>query len=242
MIKTYDCIIIEDQPPAQRILIRYIEDLPELRLVGTFTDPLEALAFLRRDAVPLLFLDIHLPKISGMEFLKILPYHPKVILTTAFSEYALDGYEFDVADYLLKPISFDRFLKAVTKVIYSFESALQPGQPPVVPPPPLDPDFVFLKSDRAIIKIGFKDILYIKSEDDFTRVYMKQKNHFLSTTLKFWLDLLPKDAFVQIHKSFIINISCIDKIVGNQVYLAKECLPIGRSFKDAFLEKIDLKT
>ena len=106
------CIIIEDQLPAQRILKRYVEDIPELELSGAFTDPLAGLAFLRQNTIGLVFLDIHLPKISGIEFLKLLPYKPKVILTTAFSEYALEGYEYDVTDYLLKPISFERFLKA----------------------------------------------------------------------------------------------------------------------------------
>lgn len=242
MSKVYDCIIIEDQLPAQRILARYIEDLSELQLAAAFTDPLEALAFLRREPVPLIFLDIHLPRITGMEFLKILPYKPKVILTTAFTEYALDGYEFEVADYLLKPISFDRFLKAVTRVIYALESVSR-NRPPLLSPSAADsPGFVFLKSDRSIIRIEFSDIFYIKSDDDFTWVFMKEKKHFLSNTLKFWTDILPSDAFVRIHKSFIININYIEKIVGNQVYLANERLPVGRSYREAFLTKIDLKT
>ncbi len=131
------CIIIEDQLPAQRILQRYIGDIGELELLGSFTDPLAALEFLRNEPVELIFLDIHLPKISGMDFLKILPYKPKVILTTAFSEYALEGYEYDITDYLLKPIPFERFVKAVSKVIYHPDPVVL--DPPLEKNPPLLP-------------------------------------------------------------------------------------------------------
>lgn len=240
----YSCIIIEDQLPAQRILIRYIDDVPELELAGSFTDPLAALAFLRQNAVDLLFLDIHLPKLSGMDFLKILPYKPKVILTTAFSEYALEGYEFDVVDYLLKPISFDRFLKAVSKVIYPESSSV-----PSTPSPTsaqqesANSNYVFVKSDRTIIKIILDSIIYIKSEDDYTRVFTEGKNYFLSYTLKYWLDVLPNQNFSRIHKSYIINIAFVEKIEGNQVYITteKRPLPIGRSFREDFMRRIDLK-
>lgn len=240
-MRTYNCIIVEDQLPAQRILQRYIEKLPELQLVESFTDPLKALAFMRKTTISILFLDIHLPSLTGMELLKILPYQPKIILTTAFSEYALDGYEFDVADYLLKPISLDRFIKAVSRVIASLESSSVANVQSIASTVSTDPDFVFMKSDRMIIKIECQSIRYIKSEDDFTRVFMEGKNHFLSNTLKFWSDILSKNDFVRIHRSYIVNIKCIDKIVGNQVYLGEERLPIGRSFRDAFMAKIDLK-
>lgn len=240
----FSCIIIEDQLPAQRILVRYIGDIPELELSGTFTDPLAALAFLRQQTVDLIFLDIHLPKISGMEFLKILPFKPKVILTTAFSEYALEGYEFDVVDYLLKPISFERFLKAVSKVIYPQEATPTPPTPS--PMPPIEsstPNYVFVKSDRTIVKIILDSIIYIKSEDDYTRVFTEGKNFFLSYTLKYWLDVLPSKSFSRIHKSYIINIAFVEKIEGNQVYITKEKrpLPIGRSFREDFMRRIDLK-
>jgi DNA-binding LytR/AlgR family response regulator len=239
----FSCIIIEDQLPAQRILIRYIDDIPELALSGTFTDPLAALAFLRLQTVDLIFLDIHLPKISGMEFLKILPYRPKVILTTAFSEYALEGYEFDVVDYLLKPIPFERFLKAVSKVIYPQEAI--PATPAAAAPPlnQATNNYVFVKSDRTIVKIILDSLIYIKAEGDYTRVFTEGKNYFLSYTLKYWLDVLPTQNFSRIHKSYIINIAFVEKIEGNQVFIAKEkkALPIGRSFREDFMRRIDLK-
>lgn len=241
MSKKYDCIIVEDQLPAQRILQRYIERLPELQLVESFTDPLQALAFMRKKSIPIVFLDIHLPNITGMELLKILPYPSKVILTTAFSEYAIDGYEFDVADYLLKPISFDRFIKAVSRVISSLENLGASQAELTASSASHEADYVFIKSDRMIIKIECQDIRFIKAEDDFTRVFMKGKSHLLSNTLRFWTDILSQNDFAQIHRSYIVNIKCIQKIVGNQIYLGEERLPIGRSFKDAFMNKIDLK-
>jgi DNA-binding LytR/AlgR family response regulator len=243
----YRCLIVEDQVPAQRILQRYIAEVPELELLGSYTDPLSALAFLREKEVDILFLDIHLPKLSGMDFLKVLPYQPKVILTTAFSEYALEGYEYSVVDYLLKPISFERFLKAVLKVIQSdpalpadatpAEAAPQDTAPPASETPP----HLFVKSDRTIIKLSVADIIYIKAEEDFTHVYTEGKNHFLSYTLKFWEETLPSDRFCRIHKSYIVNIDYIDKIEGNQVFTKLEALPIGRSYRDAFMSKIPLE-
>ncbi len=236
-------IIIEDQLPAQRILIRYVEDVAELQLKGTFTDPLTALSFLRHEHIDLIFLDVHLPKMSGMEFLKVLPYKTHVILTTAFSEYALEGYEFDVADYLLKPISLDRFVKAVSKVIYPVDVTSIPSQPSEPIQPSAYSDYIFVKSDRSIVKLDIQLIVYIKSDGDYTRIYTPGKNHFLSYTLKYWVDLLPDQKFCRIHKSYLINIDYVEKIEGNQVFLAYDdaVAPIGRSYRDRFMERINLK-
>lgn len=232
-----NCIIIEDQLPAQRILKRYIDDVPELILINTFTDPLLALAFMQNEKVDLIFLDIHLPKISGMDFLKILPYKPKVILTTAFSEYAIEGYEFDVIDYLLKPISFERFMKAISKVIYQTE----PGKQPINKDVANDRDrYIFVKSDRAIVKIDTSTIIYIKADSDFTRVITAEKNYFLSYPLKYWQEVLPNNSFCRVHKSYIVNLNFVDQIEGNQIVTSKEKLPIGRSFKEDFMQRIDL--
>lgn len=244
---SYRCLIIEDQLPAQRILQRYIGEVPELELLGSYTDPLTALAYLREHEVDLLFLDIHLPKLSGMDFLKVLPYQPKVILTTAFSEYALEGYEYSVVDYLLKPISFERFLKAVLKVIQN--GATSPPEKtldqPADPAPPREKEtsdpYLFVKSDRTIIKLSIAEIIYIKSEEDFTHVYTEDKHHFLSYTLKFWEETLPASSFCRIHKSYLVNIDYVDKIEGNQVFTKLETLPVGRSYREAFMNRIPLE-
>ncbi|MCB0549857.1 MAG: response regulator transcription factor [Phaeodactylibacter sp.] len=237
----YRCIIIEDQLPAQRILQRYVAEITGLELSGSFTDPLAALEFMSEHPVDLIFLDIHLPKLSGMDFLKILPYKPKVILTTAFSEYALEGYEFDVVDYLLKPISFERFLKAVSKIIYHPEAGAGPPEAHAGPTVPAPHPYAFVKSDKVILKIEFEDIFYIKADDVYTWVYTRDKNHFLSYSLKYWLGLLPETEFCQVHKSYIVNLRYIEKIEGNQVFTPKGVVPIGRSFREGFLEKIDMK-
>lgn len=236
----FKCIIIEDQPPAQRILTRYIDDVPELELVGTFTDPVAGLAFLRQQPVQLIFLDIHLPKLSGMDLLRILPYQPKVILTTAFSEYALEGYEYDVVDYLLKPISFERFLKAVSRVIYPAEGNAPPAAEPADGTTGAAQP-IFVKSDRTIIRIEPRRIISIQAEDDFTRLITTEKNYFLSYTLKYWLDVLPTQQFCRIHKSHIINLAFVEKIEGNRVFTPQGALPIGRSFREAFRQRIDIR-
>ena len=230
-----NCIIIEDQPPAQRILKKYIADIGSLTLQGTFSDALEALAFLKTAPIDLIFLDIHLPKISGMDFLKTLPHAPHVILTTAFSQYALESYDLDVVDYLLKPFSFQRFVKAVAKV----PAPTLPVVPPILPSPtPLPIKEVFIKSGYEHIKINLQEVNFIKSDSDYTEIHLPGKKHVSAEPLRYWIETLPLQQFVQIHKSYIINSTKIEKIRGNQVYLKGGIsLPIGRAYKDAFVKR-----
>ena len=230
------CIIIEDQPPAQRVLKKYISDLGNMALKGTFADALEAINFLRTEAVDLIFLDIHLPKISGIDFLKTLNHGTHVILTTAFSDYALESYEYDVVDYLLKPFSFERFVQATSKV----------------PPPKSEetmlenqildsssPDVIFIKSGYEHIKIDVADINYIQSDADYTEIFTVKKKYLSHEPLRFWEEHLAPKKFVRIHRSYIINTSKIEKIIGNQVRLAeKMALPIGRAYKESFMKYI----
>ncbi len=232
------CLIIEDQLPAQRILERYINELPNLELMGSYTDPLAALDYLRDHPVDLLFLDIHLPKLSGMDFIKVLPYRPRIILTTAFSEYALEGYEYSVVDYLLKPISFERFLKAVTKVLHPTNAP--PEVPSSAPPAVADPadSYLFVKSDRALLKLDLKKIVYIKAEEDFSYVYLTDTHHFLSYTLKFWEETLPSNRFCRIHRSYMVHLDYVERIEANQVFTSLATLPIGRSYRESFLALI----
>jgi DNA-binding LytR/AlgR family response regulator len=238
---SHRCIIVEDQLPAQRILGRYLDDIPELELVGTFTDPLSAMPCLRQQQVDLIFLDIHLPKLSGMDFLKILPYKPKVILTTAFPDYALEGYEHDVVDYLLKPISLDRFLKAVSKVIYPEEGKRTAPAPPKSPASSMS-QHLFVKSDRSIIRLSLKQLRYIQAEDDYTRVFTQEKMHFLSYTLKYWQEALPQPPFCRVHKSYLINLEFVERIEGNRVFISGvgDALPIGRSFRTELMRQLEL--
>lgn len=229
--KNMTCIIIEDQPPAQRILKKYIEDIGTLQLKATFSNAIQAMEFLKKEEIDLMFLDIHLPKISGIDFLKMVPNPPDVILTTAFSEYALESYEFNVVDYLLKPFSFQRFVKAVSKVPIKNNSASNDNN--------VNPKKeIFIKSGYEHIKIIIDDIFYIKSDADYTEIFLPNKKYLSSEPLRYWLEKLDNNQFMRIHKSYIINISKIEKVVSNQVFLNDEiAIPIGRAFKEGFAER-----
>lgn len=227
------CIIIEDQAPAQRLLKTYIKQVDILELKGTFSNAVDALQFLNQHQVDLIFLDIHLPKISGIDFLKTLSKPPQIILTTAFSDYAIESYELDVADYLLKPFSFQRFLKAVLKLqtqnILASNSQDQTQEPL---------SYIFIKSGYEHLKLDIKDIVYIKSESDYTEVFTNQDKYLTSYPLKYWIEYLDASKFCQVHKSYIVQIDKIIKVSGNQIHLNNSAIiPIGRAYKDKFVER-----
>ncbi len=225
-----NCIIIEDQAPAQRILKRYIEDVGSLILLNTFSDPIQAMSFLKTGSVDLIFLDIHLPKLSGIEFLKSITNPPKVILTTAFPDYALESYDLDVVDYLLKPFSFQRFVKAVSKVSIEKQSTDRPEA--------TIPKSLFLKSGHEHIKINVDQISHINSDADYTDVYYGNQKYISSESLKYWEDILHPYGFIRVHKSHIVNLSMVEKISKNQIYLlTKVKVPIGRTYKKSLEER-----
>lgn len=221
----FKCIIIEDQAPAQRILKKYIADVDYLELLASFSDAISAAAFLKDTSVDLIFLDIHLPKISGIDFLSTMTDKPSVILTTAFPNYALESYEYDVLDYLLKPFSFQRFVKAVAK-LPTKESASRKNA---------KRDFIFIKSGYEHIKIMLQDILFIKSEADYTEVFTLHKKHLSSYSLKYWLEELGEENFIQVHRSYIVNGAKIVKVAANHIHFqGGHKIPIGRVYRDAF--------
>ncbi len=229
-----DCIIIEDQAPARRILEKYIRDIGTLRLKATFSDAISALEFLQNEQVDLIFLDIHLPKISGLDFLKSLSHPPHIILTTAFQDYALEGYDLDVVDYLLKPFSFQRFVKAVNKA-----KAVHHQNDTQVPIADSSGTAdLFVKSGYEYIKIRVRDILFIKADSDYTEIYLTEKKHLTSESLQHWENFLNENQFTRVHKSYIVNVDKIRKIVGNQIYLVDQhTIPIGRVYKEPFMAK-----
>ncbi len=226
------CLVIEDQAPAQRILERYIQDIGNLKLVGIYTDALSALAFLKDNPVDLIFLDIHLPKISGIDFLQVLSPQPPVIFTTAFPDYALQGYELDVVDYLLKPFSFERFVKAVSKVLY------KPNIPPTAVLSPSndlhEEEFLFVKVGKDHQRIEVAQIQFIKSDGDYTHLFLADKKHLVSQPLRYWITTLNAKYFCQVHKSYLVNVSRIQRVSGNQVYIGVHKLPIGRTYRESF--------
>lgn len=228
------CIIIEDQPPAQRVLQKFIGNMEHMELNATFADALSAIDFLKNEPIDLIFLDIHLPKISGIDFLKALPNKPHVILTTAFSEYALESYEYQVVDYLLKPFSFERFVKAVSKVPVA---GTKPPTEKIVIENNFTPEILFIKSGYEHLRISIDDILFIQSEADYTEVFTTEKKHLTSHSLKYWLQTLPLVQFTQVHKSYIVNTRKILKVSGNSIFFDNETfIPIGRAFKEGFVE------
>lgn len=226
------CIIVEDQPPAQRILKKYIEDIGSLELKGTFPDAIQAMDFLKTVEVDLIFLDIHLPRISGLDFLKTMTNPPHVILTTAFPDYALESYEFNVVDYLLKPFPFQRFVKAVGRV---------PVRSDAGPPPPTMENQrreLFIKSGYEHIKVTVDDILCLKSDADYTELFLPEKKLLSSEPLRYWEENLDAARFARVHKSYIVNISKIEKMAGNQLYLSEgKVIPIGRAYKEDFIKQ-----
>ncbi len=226
------CIIIEDQLPAQRVLQRYIKDLPILQLKASCGDCLKAMQVLNEETVDLIFLDVNLPKISGLNFLRSLSNPPKVIITSAYPQYAIEGFELDVVDYLLKPFSFERFLKSISKLLTTEESKgsdLNKND---------NQKFVFIKSDKTIHRINFEEIIYIKSDGDYIRLVSAQKKYFLSQSLSYWNTILPSRSFIQTHKSYIVNLARIDQIRGNEISTEAGIIPIGRSYKQEFVRQL----
>jgi len=228
-------MIIEDELPAQRVLKNYIEDVPYLEPDGVFKSPVEAMEKLQTEDIDLLFLDINLPKISGLNFLRSLNHPPKVIITTAYPDYAHEGFELDVVDYLLKPFSFERFLKALAKLKNETgEEAADKRNERIA-----SQRYAFVKADKTLHRVDFDRLLYIESDKDYVKIVTEDKNLMLLQTLKHWGKMLPDNEFARVHKSFIVNIAHIDKIAGNQIIIRSETIPIGRHYKKEFLKKIE---
>jgi DNA-binding LytR/AlgR family response regulator len=223
-----NCIIIEDQPPAQRILIKYINDIGSLELLGTFNDDLLALEFLKKNSVDLIFLDVHLPKISGIDFLKSTPLSSMVILTTAFPNFALESYDLNVVDYLLKPFSFPRFVKAVTKASGTSDQKSKEAA-----------DTLFIKSGHEFVKVFVGDIVYINSDGDYTELIFEKNKILSSESLKHWENELKDFDFIRVHKSFLINFAKVKKIRTTSVLMDDlSKVPIGRAYKDVVTERM----
>lgn len=223
------CLIIEDQIAAQRILIDYLKEVPNLQLEGVYISPLEAIAQLESTTIDILFLDVHLPKISGIDFLKNLLNPPAVILTTAFTEYALEGFDLDVVDYLLKPFSFERFLKAISKIhrIAKNNDLI------------FHQKYLFLRAKGIIQKVSINDILYAEAKGGFILIHTADGRFIANTSLQEILSRLGSN-FIRCHKSFVVNIAAITKIVGNTIKTDKYSIAIGRTYREQLLSKLKM--
>lgn len=230
------CIIVEDEPLARNLLTDYVRKVPYLDLLNTFANPLEAIDFLRENAVDLLFLDIQMPEITGISLLKVLQKKPLVVLTTAYSDYALESYDFDVLDYLLKPITFERFLRAVEKANQRLSTA-----PAIVEKAGQDAGhpFVFVKDGTKLVKIRLDDILYVEGLKDYVTIHTRQQKVVTLQRLKNLEDQLPANKFIRIHHSFIIALDAIDAVHKGEVQIGNASLPISDSYKKSFKEFIE---
>lgn len=231
------CLIIDDEPLAQKVLEKYILSFPSLELASKCRNAIEATVYLHENKVDLIFLDIEMPGLTGMEFLKTLASPPLVIITTAYSEYALEGYEYEVVDYLLKPISYDRFLKAINRVHERFKAKRM--ESPVTQKKNRN-DVVFFKCDNIEHKIKLSDIIYIEGYGNFVNVHTLKKVILISEKMKTIEENLSGANFIRIHKSYIVSLDKVDRIEGNKVHIQGEALPIGRFYKRAFDEILKL--
>lgn len=228
-----NCLIIEDEKPAQRVLEQYIGNSPGLSLVGTFKTAMEAQRLLHSGMVDLIFLDINLPMISGIALLKSLKNPPLVIITTAYSEYALESFELDVVDYLLKPFPFERFVKATNKAFKLFD-ANKVGRSNEVQE--VASEQVILNVDKVLYQVPLDKIQYIASDRDYVCIHTAERKYVFLDSLRNWEKRLAGSGFTRIHKSYVVNMTHITKIEGNRAFLSITELPIGRSYRSAFME------
>ncbi len=220
------CIIIEDEPLAVRVLLDYVAQVPFLQLEGTFKNAILATEWLRTNEVQLMFLDIHLPKLKGMAFLKTLAKKPAVIITTAYHQYAVEGFDLAVTDYLLKPIEFERFLIAINKVKLTNSSI------PTISEISGTKDYLFLTVQKKKVKILFSEILYVESQREYIKV-VTENNEFISRMSTHEIeDLLPRNIFKRIHRSFIISIHKLESYTAESVEVNGVSIPIGRGYRD----------
>ncbi|MBK9637162.1 MAG: response regulator transcription factor [Bacteroidetes bacterium] len=225
------CIVVDDEPLAQEVLERYLQNIREIEVVTTCSNALEAFEVLNHEAIDLMFLDISMPVISGLDFLRSLHKAPAVIITTAHPDFALQGYDLDVVDYLVKPVSMERFMKAVNKAIERVRVPLPVARV-------AQPDYMFVKSDQKLIRINFADIHYIEGMKDYVKIFTNEKMIVTLHTMKFFEANLPSDQFIRIHKSYIANSSSIKSISGNELELHQNRLPIGSSYKENLMKMI----
>lgn len=219
-MKEINCLIVEDEPLAVEVLKDYIKQVPHLKLAGTCSDALFALEFLQQNQVDLLFLDIHLPRLKGLDFLRTLKKKPAVIVTTAYHEYAVEGYELDVIDYLLKPIEFSRFLSAVNKLQKPELNDKSRG------------DGIFVFVDKKKVKVRLSDILFIESMKEYVKIHLADKAITTKMPLSAIEELLDKKSFLRIHRSFIVAVERIDAYSSTSIDLAGKSLPVGRNYRE----------
>jgi DNA-binding LytR/AlgR family response regulator len=224
------CIIVDDEPLSQDVLKKYINDSPMLELVSICADAFEANTVLSSNDIQLMFLDINMPKLSGVRFVKTLIKPPLVIFTTAYPQYAIEGFEVDAVDYLVKPFSYERFLKSTNKAMEKTNLVQLKRN--------FENEYILLKSDKKVYKVNYKDISYMQSFGDYIKVFTIDRCLLVHDTFKNMQEQLPSEYFLRTHKSFIVALDKIKYIEGNQVKVVNELIPIGLSFKDELIKRL----
>lgn len=234
------CIVVDDEPFALELAADYVRKTPFLELVGTFSNPVKALAFLMEREVDLVFLDINMPELSGMQLLHALPRKPMVVFTTAYPEFGAESYNYDAVDYLLKPINYARFLKAVNKAV-ELQNLKKKDKPAPTEPAihAQDKSHVLIKSGTQTFKVKLEDILYVEGAGNYMAFCTKGKKILSLLTMKEALELLPADQFVRVHKSYIVSLNHLNVIERHQVTIAGKAIPIGLTYREQFLAKAD---
>jgi DNA-binding LytR/AlgR family response regulator len=234
------CLVVDDEPLAREVLLQFIANCPSLEVVGECSDAIEAGEFLRSGQADLIFLDIEMPMLLGTDFIKTLTHPPIIIFTTAYPEFAAEGFDSNAVDYLLKPISFERFTKAVNKASEWLEfkrtKQLKEGQET-----PADPGFILLRADKRLYKTNYDDIFYLEATGDYIKVHTRERKLVIHETFRNILAVLPDRMFIRVHKSFIVSLDKISMIEGNQVAVAGQMIPVGQVFRDGLLAKLNIK-
>ncbi len=233
--KNIRCLIVDDEPPAREVIRRYIEEVPTLELAGECANALQALSLLQQQPVDLLFLDIRMPQLNGNDFLKTLPHPSKVIFTTAYTEYAIEGYELDIADYLMKPIPFDRFLKAVNK---AYPMGAAKAGTVITERENKSEAFVYFRADRKMVKVMLADILYIESMKDYIKVFTRNGTVITKQSISSVDEMLPENSFTRVHRSFIVSLLRIKTFTSELIEIGDTEIPIGKLYRKGVLKML----
>lgn len=233
------CMIVDDEPLARQMIRLHLDRCPGWQVVQECMNALEAYEALHRAPVDVLFLDIQMPHIKGNDFLRSLKSPPLVVFTTAYADYALEGYTLNVVDYLLKPVTFARFLQAVQKVEQQLrlpapaQGALQPPPPAPLQPAPVQEDFIFIRQDHRLVKVPYADILFLEAKRDFTKIYLKNKTLLAGFHLKMLEDMLPPAHFMRVHRSYMVALRAITALYGNTIEVEGHAVPVSTAYRDA---------
>jgi DNA-binding LytR/AlgR family response regulator len=231
------CLVIDDEPLAIDVITEYIPKIPFLQLAGTYTNPVEALMHLQKERIDIIFLDIQMPQLSGLQFMGLLQSRSQVIIVSAYNEFAIHGYEHDVTDYLLKPVSFERFYKAVEKALRFNELAAKEASPPSP-----SSEFIFVRADSRMIKVNFSDILYIEGLKNYISIYTVSNKRIITLqNMKTLEELLPVNRFIRVQKSYIVHLEKIDAVERQRIFIGENSIPIGEAYAAHFFSIIGSK-